>query len=70
MSKKIKILIVDDDTNICELLKLYLDKEGFENIAVHDGKQALEAFRILHPTSLYWTLCYLAWMDGKLQRNP
>ncbi len=37
----IKILVVDDDTNICELLRLYLEKEGFETIVVHDGDAAL-----------------------------
>ena len=38
----LKILVVDDDTNICELLRLYLEKEGFETIVVHDGEAALE----------------------------
>lgn len=39
----VKILVVDDDTNICELLRLYLEKDGFETIVVHDGEAALEA---------------------------
>ena len=39
-----KILVVDDDRNICELLRLYLEKEGFEAVLAYDGKQALEAF--------------------------
>ncbi len=38
----VKILVVDDDTNICELLRLYLEKDGFETIVVHDGEAALE----------------------------
>ena len=33
-----KILIVDDDTNICELLRLYIEKEGFEASIANDGK--------------------------------
>lgn len=37
----LKILVVDDDTNICELLRLYLEKEGFETVVVHDGEAAL-----------------------------
>ncbi len=37
-----KILIVDDDKNICELLRLYLEKDGFETIVVNDGKTAVE----------------------------
>ena len=39
-----KILIVDDDTNICELLRLYIEKEGFESAIANDGKQALKMF--------------------------
>ena len=39
-----KILIVDDDTNICELLRLYLEKEGYETVLAHDGEQAVAAF--------------------------
>ena len=39
-----KILVVDDDANICELLRLYLEKEGFEVIVAHNGSKALEHF--------------------------
>lgn len=39
-----KILIVDDDQNICELLRLYIEKEGFTTAIANDGKQALELF--------------------------
>lgn len=39
-----KILIVDDVVNICELLRLYIEKEGFETIIANDGKTALEKF--------------------------
>ena len=38
---KEKILIVDDDKNICELLRLYLEKEGYETYIAHDGESAL-----------------------------
>ncbi len=40
MSAK-KILIVDDDVNICELLRLYLSKEGFDTLVCNDGESAL-----------------------------
>ena len=40
----IKILVVDDDSNICELLRLYLEKEKFTVVTAADGRQALEAF--------------------------
>ncbi len=36
-----KILIVDDDVNICELLRLYLEKDGFDTSIANDGKQAV-----------------------------
>ena len=37
-----KILIVDDDINICELLRLYLEKDGFETVVANDGKTAVQ----------------------------
>ncbi|MBR6693955.1 MAG: response regulator transcription factor [Clostridia bacterium] len=37
-----KILIVDDDINICELLRLYLTKEGFDTVVCNDGETALK----------------------------
>ena len=44
-----KILVVDDDKNICELLRLYLVKEGYNVTMVHDGAAALAEFDKLHP---------------------
>ena len=44
-----KVLVVDDDTNICELLRLYLEKEGFSVIIVNDGEAAVEAFKNENP---------------------
>lgn len=40
-----KILIVDDDLNICELLRLYIEKEGFSTVTANDGAKALELFQ-------------------------
>ncbi|MGN0451651.1 MAG: response regulator transcription factor [Acutalibacteraceae bacterium] len=37
-----KILIVDDDENICELLRLYLEKDGFDTVVANDGEQAVD----------------------------
>jgi len=39
-----KIMIVDDDSNICELLRLYLEKEGFATVIARNGAQALDIF--------------------------
>lgn len=44
-----KILIVDDDTNICELLRLYLEKEGYSTVIVNDGQSAVTAFQNEQP---------------------
>lgn len=44
-----KILIVDDDTNICELLRLYIEKEGYSTAIANDGAQALELFNREQP---------------------
>ena len=40
----IKIMVVDDDRNIGELLRLYLEKEGFTTVVMEDGAAALAAF--------------------------
>ena len=39
------ILIADDDANICELVRLYLEKEGFETVVCFNGEKALEIYR-------------------------
>lgn len=49
MATKQKILIVDDDTNISELISLYLIKECFETETVEDGEEALKRFTEFEP---------------------
>lgn len=44
-----KILVVDDDTNICELLRLYLEKEQYRVLLAHDGVTALKVFQENNP---------------------
>ncbi|SER89774.1 response regulator transcription factor [Salisediminibacterium halotolerans] len=44
MSNSIKILTVEDDPNITELIEMYLNKAGFEPITAHDGEIGLEMF--------------------------
>ena len=44
-----KILVVDDDNNICELLRLYLEKEGYDVILAHNGGEAVKMFQELSP---------------------
>lgn len=44
-----KILVVDDDNNICELLRLYLEKEGYEVTIAHNGGDAVKLFQEISP---------------------
>ncbi len=44
-----RILIVDDDQNICELLRLYVEKEGYEVNIANDGRDALSKFGAFNP---------------------
>ena len=45
-----RILVVDDDKNICEIIRLYLEKEGFSVSIANDGEKALEMFREITPS--------------------
>ena len=44
-----KILVADDDNNICELLKIYLENEGYEVVTANDGVKAISSFKIYEP---------------------
>ena len=63
MVAKQKILIVDDDNNIAELISLYLTKECFETQIVNDGESALEAIRSFSPNLILLDLM-LPGIDG------
>lgn len=63
MAAKQKILIVDDDENIAELISLYLTKECFETSIVHDGEAALVEVRDFKPDLMILDLM-LPGMDG------
>ena len=63
MASKQKILIVDDDNNIAELVALYLTKECFEAKIVNDGEQALKEFQAFHPNLILLDLM-LPGIDG------
>ena len=63
MASKQKILIVDDDTNIAELISLYLTKECYEVKIVTDGEQALQVFDSFAPNLILLDLM-LPGIDG------
>ena len=63
MAAKQKILIVDDDVNIAELISLYLTKECYETKMVHDGESALKELNLFQPNLILLDLM-LPGMDG------
>ena len=63
MSEKQKILVVDDDQHIAELISLYLMKDGYDTQEVYDGKKALEAVTTYQPNLILLDLM-LPGMDG------
>ena len=63
MSAKTKILIVDDDEHISELISLYLIRDGYDTREVHDGKSAVEEFKSYNPDLMMLDIM-LAAMDG------
>ncbi len=63
MVTKQKILIVDDDENIAELISLYLMKECFDTMMVHDGEEALKAVDSYQPNLVLLDLM-LPGIDG------
>lgn len=63
MVNKQKILIVDDDENIAELISLYLTKECFDTMMVHDGEKALIAYDTYQPNLILLDLM-LPGIDG------
>ena len=63
MANKQKILIVDDDANIAELISLYLTKECFDTMIVNDGEAALSAFESYEPNLILLDLM-LPGIDG------
>ena len=58
-----KILIADDDKNICELLRLYLTKEGYQTVMAYDGNAAVQAFEE-HQPALVLLDVMMPGMDG------
>lgn len=58
-----RVLVVDDDKNICELIRLYLEKEGFSVTLAHDGQAAVNSFKESTPAVVLLDVM-LPKMDG------
>jgi len=66
-SGKQKILIVDDEPNICEIIRLYVEKEGYDAVIANDGGNAVEKYKsetpdlvlldIMLPVKDGWQVC-------------
>lgn len=63
MASKQKILIVDDDNNIAELISLYLTKECYETMIVNDGESVLPTYETFSPNLILLDLM-LPGIDG------
>jgi len=59
----VKVLIVEDDSNIAELIRLYLEKEGYQVRIAENGKQGVDAFSEFKPNLVLLDLM-LPVMDG------
>ena len=66
-----KILVVDDDLNICELLKLYLENDGYVVFTANDGQEAVEIFEKSEPG--YYGAIFMdimmPKMDGRIYKS-
>ena len=73
MNTKVKILFCDDDKNICELARLYLEKEGYEVVLAGDGRQAVNVFNRENPNLVVLDIM-MPEMDGygvcKIWKEP
>lgn len=52
MGVKKKVLIVDDEIKIVEILQAYLEKNGFDTVAAYNGKEALAIFEKENPSTI------------------
>ncbi|RDW15873.1 response regulator transcription factor [Oceanobacillus chungangensis] len=75
MKRPIKVLIIEDDPNIVELIQLYMDKIGFSSISAYDGEEGLELFYnespdciildIMLPKMNGWEVCKAIRLEDK-----
>ena len=63
MQNLTKVLVIDDDVNICELIRLYLEKDGYEVKTIYNGKNGIEAFSEYAPSIVVLDIM-LPGMDG------
>ena len=65
MSNKQHVMVVDDDRHIAQLIRLYLEKEGYEVSTYERGDEAVEAFKRNPPSLILLDICSPAWTAGR-----
>lgn len=75
MKRPIKVLIIEDDENIAELIQLYIEKIGFSSITAYDGEEGLKKFYNESPDCIIldlmlpkidgWEICKMIRMEDK-----
>lgn len=60
-----KILVVDDDEKICQILSLYLRSKGYEVFTCQSGSKAITSFEEFGRISFCWMLCFPGWTVGR-----
>jgi len=60
-----KVLVVDDDPNICDVLMMYLENEGYSVILSYDGEEALVKFNALKPDIVLLDVMLPVWTAGR-----
>lgn len=63
MNTNAHVLVVDDDSNICEIVRMYLEKDNFQVTVCYDGKKAVEVFKDKAPDIVILDIM-LPGMDG------
>lgn len=63
MNSNTHVLVVDDDVNICEIIRMYLEKDSFQVSVCHNGKKAVEDFKEKAPDIVILDIM-LPLMDG------
>ena len=64
-----QVLIIEDDHNIADLLRLYLEKDGYEVTIAPDGIKGVERFREIHPDLVLLDVMFAVLFGGR-QRPP
>lgn len=80
MSPKKRILVIDDETNMVELIKFRMEAAGYEVIAAHDGQEGWEKIKTVKPDLVLldimmpkmdgYNVCKLAKLDKDLKDIP